>query len=209
MSFGRITAVLVGLGWLAGLVVYAQAPVPNAPVVVVDREYEIKAKYLYFLTAFVQPKAEAASPPAVKRIAVIGPRNPKFWETTAKYQKLPLGKTEVEVKWVSFADVAAFKQAAQESWDLVFLIQADAAVIDKSLLSVSELLTGRPHVLIVTEQDDQFRKSSAVNFYEDKAANRVRIQVRLQSLDERNLVGDPGFLKNDAVIVYAPQQARS
>jgi|GEM_PF-6595446 len=204
MPFGRITAALVCLGCLTGLVAYAQAP-----VVVVDREYEIKAKYLYFLTAFIQPKTDSEAAPPRKRIAVIGKPPQKFTETTQLQQKIRLAETDVPIEWKTFANVDAFRADSRKDWDIVFLIEAAPSEIDATLTTLQNSIDTQKPLLIVTEQEDQFRKLAAVNFYEDKAANRVKIQVREQSLIDRGLQADAGFLKNDAVIFYPVKPARS
>jgi hypothetical protein len=195
---------------------------------VINREYEIKAKYLYFLAAFVQPTenppTSAPDPNPKKRIAYILRPNTTvdalFTQTIAdsRYRTLKLDGRPYTVEWVPFANVAEFEKAAHESWAMVFLLERprpagdnDNPDLGKDLEQVNKALNrklqpgqeSRPHVLVVTDQNDSFKRAADVNFYEDNVLNRVRIQIRGASLKGRKLVPDPKFLANDAV-KYTP-----
>ncbi len=208
------------LGWLAIGAQLAPAQVPQ--VVVIDREYEIKAKYLYFLAAFVEPATPPApatpSPaPAVNsrealQIAVIGERNltnEKLFETAGldQYKKLRDAKGERAVKWIHFRSLQDFQNRAAEPWHIVFLLEQPLNQIGPSLGQINELtqetvggVERARQLLIVTEQNDSFRRLATANLYEDQAANRVRIQLRQASLSERRLTANAQFLASPAVI---------
>lgn len=209
------------IGCLCGLAIGAQiAPAQGPQVVVIDREYEIKAKYLYFLAAFVEPTpvAAPAAPPTVVasraalQIAVIGERksaNEKLFETAAldQYKKLKDAKGERAVKWIHFKKLEDFQSRAAEPWHIVFLLEQPLNEIGPSLEKVNQLtqetVAGAPRgrqLLIVTEQNDSFRRLATANLYEDQSANRVRIQIRQASLDERRLKANAQFLSSSAVV---------
>lgn len=177
----------------------------QAPAVqVIDHEYEIKAKYLYYLAQFVTPQNSDAASSGALVIAVIGPSTKLFQEVNknAAYRSMRNQKVE----WRAYATVAefiaAFPSGTPTPPRLVFLMTPPTEVsLDEVSKQATDHLSGLP-VLIVTEDDDQFRKSVAVNIFEDKAANRLRMQLRQSSLRERQLQALEAFLKSPAVVLY-------
>lgn len=205
---------LLFVGILSGTLVSPALAQPGPVIqgaVAIDREYEIKAKYLYYLAGFINPvsatsPAGASPQTAPKRIAIVGPRNETLWRTVsdAKLQKLKLNGVVRNVEWKEFPTVEAFRAASSEPWDIIFVMQVEPATIDRHLAAINEILGNRRGILLVSDQDDQFRRNAMVNMYEDKSANRVRIQIRPKSLEDHGLESLPAFLKHEAVLVYRP-----
>ncbi|OYW16700.1 MAG: hypothetical protein B7Z55_14110, partial [Planctomycetales bacterium 12-60-4] len=135
---------IIGCILLSATIAFAQAP----QVVVIDRAPEIKAKYLFFLAAFVEPMAAAnASENAPINIAVIGTRNQKFFDTVATLKKV----NARPVSWTHFADRAAFQGRAAEAWQIVFQTEVAATALEPALDQLNAAINGRP-ILLVTEQ---------------------------------------------------------
>lgn len=175
---------------------------PQAPpqVVVIDREYEIKAKYLFFLPGFItptapeQPAADGQLPPL--RIAIIGRSNAKLDETINSLKSQKLGKRNVE--WKYFASPKDFEAQAASDWRVVFLLRLEGQAFDDAITKIDALTAGRS-IILVTDQNDRFSKLASVNFYEDKTQNRIKMQVSQKKLEERKLNAAPNFLKHEAV----------
>lgn len=181
------------------------------PVAVIDHEYEIKAKYLYYLAAFIAPTSQASTAGDSGkeiRIAVIG-EAPQDFRATAS---LPAHSTIKDqnsprtVKWQYFKSLAEFQaeypREAGRFPRFVFLVGSSSGTkLDEDVTGLAEHV-GDAAVVIVTEDNQKFRQLAAVNFYEDKAANRVRMQVRKSSLSSRNLTALPAFLASPAVLPY-------
>ncbi len=196
----RARSRLLGLLGIWCLVVTARVVLAQSPPAVIDREYEIKAKYLYFLAAFIEPtNKETSRSTAPIRIAVIGPRNSTLWQTAEQPRYQRLGERKVE--WVHLPLLVDFEKQAKQPWNIVFLMEAPADEVNRSLDAINQLVADQPR-LIVTEQNDAFRRLAMVNFYEDQVANRIRMQIRVKSLTERNLTARPEFLQSEPVKIY-------
>jgi hypothetical protein len=197
-------SILICLGAMTDL---AKAqPAPQQPVVVIDREYEIKAKYLYYLAAFVKPTNAEADTGDI-RIAVIGTPNSTFQQTTERTEFRTLRDNDQvrNVVWQTFPSLGEYEAkfpTGSPPPRIVFLMGSRPGnSLDEDVGKIADSLKGLP-VLIVTEDNQRFRQSVAVNFYEDRSANRVKMQVRERSLTERNLQALDAFLKSPAVLRY-------
>jgi hypothetical protein len=158
-----------------------------------DRQYAIKATFLHYLTQHLQ----WTTPPGKVQIATVGkPQNGDLL-----FDQTKAGLTTA-VQWSSHADAAALLRHAQqkptERPHLVFLFRGDSKPLDDA---VEKLAAGLPEVVLVTEQDDRFRKGVSINFYEDKAANRMRVQLRNSSLPN-GVTADKTLQTLSGVIVY-------
>lgn len=205
MSMLRLLAsMLICLGTMSGWA-WAQ-PAPAQQGVVIDREYEIKAKYLYYLAVFVKPAVPESGTAKPLQIVVIGQPGTKFEETTRQTPYLSIkDKRSVQtVEWLIVKSLDDFKSKVPKTAPprIVFLLSDSAGTkLDEDVATLAEHLSDAP-TMIVTEDNQKFRQTVAVNFYEDQAANRVRMQVREASLKERNLAAVPDFLKSPAVLKY-------
>jgi len=177
----------------------------NPPLI--DKQYEIKVKYIYYLAAFIQPKPTARdiSKRNPVRIAIIGSGYANsiapVLNNSALKNLLHKYDDGTAIEWKGFKSAEDFLLDA-ESCHVVYLLHDNN--IDKQLqkLEISdEYKAGKP-VLIVTEQADSFRKFAAINFYEERSADRIRIQLRKQSLEDRNLQADPKLLSLPGILTY-------
>jgi len=166
---------IVWAGAAAACILLGAALAPAQPTTI-DRQYEIKAKFLYFLAENLQRNPSPAGKPIIAAVGKQQAGIQQFEDTTRPLKS---------VDWAFYPDVAKFINAVKEKPSvqphILFFFRDEPNKIDEALeeLDRNELKT----MVLVTEQPDRFRKVAA-NFYEDRAANRVRVQLRKSSLPQ-------------------------
>lgn len=172
---------------------------------VIDRQYEVKSKlvlYLAISTHTVDQNANTEESDAPLRIAVIGEPSTKAEEAfNATFTGTFNGR---RISWTAFPTGRKFVTTSKDerdSWSVAYFLRGGSSEIDESVDPVAEAFSGRPFLLI-TEQEDKFRRSAAINFYEDKAQNRMRIQLRTSTFESHGLKPAEKLLQLPGVLVY-------
>jgi hypothetical protein len=183
------------------------APVfAQAPVQVQDDQYKIKAKLLYLLPDFMTWDVLGKDEGDVW-ISIIthGQARQVFRDEIKKpsMQKTTSGR---KVNWVFHETVDALFADQPENgnrWHIVFLLRHTDDAAAKDLEALDKQFKTRKGVVFVTEENKQFRKLAAINFYEDVALNRIRMQLRYDPLkDSIGITPKPEMLAVDGVLVY-------
>lgn len=204
-------AALMGVGLVLHHSPDARAQQQPAPGAAANRQIDIKIRLVYYLAAFVKPAANSPAPAAKNapiRIVVIGSKlaRDRVLNQPALNQPTPdraplrnLNDGNVKVHWDGYPTLD--KLPDELTPNVIYFLRDDPG-IENQLLNLPARCRAPAEVLIITEQDDKFRKEAAVNLYEDKAANRIRIQLRKSSLEDRGLKADPQLLSLQGVLVY-------
>ena len=172
---------------------------------IIDRQYEVKSKlvlYLAISTQSVDQNANAETSDAPLRIAVIGEPSTKAEEAfNVTFTGTFNGR---KIRWTSFATGQEFVTKSKEerdAWSVAYFLRGGSSEIDDNVDPVAEAYAGLPFLLI-TEQEDKFRRTAAINFYEDKAQNRMRVQLRTSTFESHGLKPAEKLLQLPGVLVY-------
>lgn len=196
------------------------APLPraHAQTEFINREYELKAKLVHALTAYITPEnptPPAGDPPVAApttvRIAVVGPQKTSLVTQTNSLRRLG----NKDTIWTFYHSGAAGAENSSESdvdqllrnissdLRIIYLTNDTPASIDQKLRRINddERIAGKP-VLIITEQTDAFRKTAAINLFVDQTANQLRVQVRKSQLKEHRLIANEKLYKATGILPY-------
>ncbi len=182
----------------------AQPPVPGQ--VQVNNQNRIKTKLLYLLPDFMTWDVHEKEKGDVW-IAVIthGNQRADFDNEIAKEQlkKTKSGRT---VHWVKYNTPEALlaDQANQaHRWHIIFIWRTNEKSTEKDLEVLDKHFGERKGVVLVTEENTRFFSRAAINFYEDVALNRIRMQLRNLYLRETiGVTPKEEMLAIEGVLIY-------
>lgn len=199
--------------WTLGSLFAPTLPATHAQPVVapvqINNQYKIKAKLLYFLPDFMTwslPRQQAGD----VWIGYIhhGDTRTDFTQEIAK-DTMKVTSSGRKVHWVPFKTAddlikAPLPQGAL--WHLIFVMQKDENAVLSNLEKLQSHFNADKKdkgVVLITEENNRFRKLAGINFYEDVAANRIRIQLRNAYLKEQvGVTPKPEMLKIEGILVY-------
>lgn len=176
----------------------------QAPVQVQDDQYKIKAKLLYLLPDFMTWDVLDKQKGDVW-ISVIthGQNRAVFNNEIKNLSKTSSGR---KIHWVLHETTdALFKDQPEKGdrWHIVFLLRHTDEAAAKDLEVLEKRFGQRKGVVFVTEENVNFRMLTAINFYEDVAKNKIRMQLRHDPLKEKiGVTPKDEMLNVDGVLVY-------
>ncbi len=201
----QILTTLSGLGsWSALTLRHATAQDPA--LITIDNQYRIKAKLLFLLPDFMTWDVLEKQKSDVS-IAVIthGDARTDFRNEiqTETMKVTPGGR---KVNWVLYdtaRDLLNAPASTAARWHIIFVMRKNEEVVLDDLNKLDARFGQKQGVVFVTEENTKFRNLAALNFWEDVASNRIRIQLRHKYLhDTIGVTPKKELLAIDGVILY-------
>lgn len=193
---------LLALG--SGSALFPAPVAAQVPVQVQDDQYKIKAKLLYLLPDFMEWKVLDKQRGEVW-ISVIthGQTRTVFNNEIKNLSKTSSGR---KINWVFHPTTDALfadKPDNGNRWHIVFLLRHTDDAAAKDLEALDKHFGPQKGVVFVTEESTKFRTQAAMNFYEDVALNKIRIQLRHDPLKEKfGVTPKKELLNAEGVLVY-------
>lgn len=201
----QILTTLGGLGSWSALILRSALGQEPA-LITIDNQYRIKAKLLFLLPDFMTwDVLEKQKGDVWIGVITHGDARTDFRnEILGEKMKVTSGGRKVH--WLLYDSAKELLNAAPSKasqWHIIFSMRKNEEMVLDDLNKLDARFGRKQGVVLVTEENTKFRSLAALNFWEDVASNRIRIQLRHKYLsDTIGVTPKPEMLAVDGVILY-------